>query len=89
MKGVFSTPVCARKQTNGPPSTDQGISTASYNSRHALSPSDNIRTIIEKMESAYVQKFHVQLAVPCLPVSFQSFLPTNEKLLVPTLPAAF
>ena len=31
-------PICARKQTNGPPGTDQGFSTTSYNSRHALSP---------------------------------------------------
>ena len=25
-----------RKQTNGPPGTDQGLSTASYNSHHAV-----------------------------------------------------
>ena len=25
MKGAFSTPVCARKQTNGPPGIDQGF----------------------------------------------------------------
>ena len=31
-------PVCARKQTNGPHGADQGFSTASCNSRHALSP---------------------------------------------------
>ena len=31
-------PVCARKQTNGPPGADQGFSTASCNSLHALSP---------------------------------------------------
>ena len=37
MKGVFSTPVCARKQTNGPPGIDQGFSTGSCNRRHALS----------------------------------------------------
>ena len=30
-------PVCARKQTNGPPSIDQGFSTGSCNSCHALS----------------------------------------------------
>ena len=30
MEGAFSTPVCARKQTNGPPSIDQGFSTGSY-----------------------------------------------------------
>ena len=37
MKGAFSTPVCARKQTNGPPGIDQGFSTGSCNRRHALS----------------------------------------------------
>ena len=37
MKGAFSTPVCARKQTNGPPITDQGFSTGSCNRHHALS----------------------------------------------------
>ena len=31
-------PVYARKQTNGPPDAAQGFSTASCNSRHALSP---------------------------------------------------
>ena len=30
-------PVCARKQTNGPPGIDQGFSTGSCNRRHALS----------------------------------------------------
>ena len=33
VKGVFSTPVCTRKQTNGPPVIDQG----SCNCHHALS----------------------------------------------------
>ena len=37
MKGAFSTPVCAKKQTNGPPVIDQGFSTGSCNRRHALS----------------------------------------------------
>ena len=37
MKGAFSTPVCARKQTNGPPVIDQGFSTGSCNHHHALS----------------------------------------------------
>ena len=37
MKGAFSTPVCERRQTNGPPDIDQGFSTSSCNSRHALS----------------------------------------------------
>ena len=37
MKGAFSTPVCARKQTNFPPGIDQGFSTGSCNHRHALS----------------------------------------------------
>ena len=37
VKGAFSTPVCARKQTNGPPGIDQGFSTGSCNCRHALS----------------------------------------------------
>ena len=36
MKGAFSMPICARKQTNGPPGADQGFSTASCNSHHAL-----------------------------------------------------
>ena len=35
---MFSRPVCARKQNNGPPGIDQGFHTASCNSRHALSP---------------------------------------------------
>ena len=38
VKGVFSTPICARKQTNGLPGMDQGFSTGSCNGRHALSP---------------------------------------------------
>ena len=37
VKGVFSTTVCARKQTNGPPGIDQGFSTSSCNRCHALS----------------------------------------------------
>ena len=37
VKGAFSTPICARKQTNSPPGTDQGFFIASCNSRHALS----------------------------------------------------
>ena len=37
VKGAFSTPVCAKKQTNGPPGTDQGFSTGSCNRRHAPS----------------------------------------------------
>ena len=38
MKGAFSPPVRARKQTNGPPGADQVFSTASCNSCHSLSP---------------------------------------------------
>ena len=34
---AFFTPVCARKQTNGPPDIDQGFSTGSCNHHHALS----------------------------------------------------
>ena len=51
------------------------------------SASDNI--IIEKKKrKVYTYKNSiVQLAVPCLPVTFQSLLPTNEKLHAPTLPA--
>ena len=37
MKGAFSTPVCARKQTSGPPVIDQRLSTGSCNCHHALS----------------------------------------------------
>ena len=37
MKGAFSTPICARKQTNGPPVIDQSFSTGSCNRHHALS----------------------------------------------------
>ena len=37
MKGPFSTPICTRKQKNGPSSTDQALSIASCNSHHALS----------------------------------------------------
>ena len=37
MKGAFPTPVCARRQTNGPPGIDQGIYTGSCKGRHALS----------------------------------------------------
>ena len=37
VKGVFSTHVCARKQTNSLPDVDQGFSTGSYSCRHALS----------------------------------------------------
>ena len=36
VKGAFSTPICARKQTNGPPVIDQGFSTGSYNRHYAL-----------------------------------------------------
>ena len=38
VKGALSSPNRARKQTNSPFSADQGFSTASYNSCHALSP---------------------------------------------------
>ena len=38
-KRVFSRPICAKKQNNGPPGIDQGFSTASCNSRHAMVPS--------------------------------------------------
>ena len=37
MKGPFTMPICARKQKNRPPGTNQGFSTASSNSQHALS----------------------------------------------------
>ena len=53
------------------------------------SASDNIWIIIEKKKRkvyTYINSI-VQLAVPCLPVTFQSLLPTNEKLHAPTLPA--
>ena len=35
VKGVFSTPICARKKTNGTLVIDQGYSTGSYNHHHA------------------------------------------------------
>ena len=38
VKGASSMPICARKQTNGPPSMDQCFPTGSCNGRHALSP---------------------------------------------------
>ena len=31
-------PICARRQTNGPPGIDQGFSQGSNNRRYALSP---------------------------------------------------
>ena len=37
VKGAFSTPICARKQTNGPPIIDQGSPTGSCNRHHTLS----------------------------------------------------
>ena len=37
VKGAFSKPVCARKQTNCPPGIDEGFSTGSCNRRHELS----------------------------------------------------
>ena len=37
VKGAFSTPVCARRQTNGPLVIDQGFSTGSCNCHHVLS----------------------------------------------------
>ena len=37
VKGVFSTSICVRKQTNGPADIDQGISTGSCNRCHVLS----------------------------------------------------
>ena len=37
VKGAFSMPVCARKQTNCPPGIDQGFSTDNCNACHALS----------------------------------------------------
>ena len=54
MKGVFSTPVCARKQTNGPPVTDQGFSTGSCNCHHALPGRavDPLQLAIERAWSA-------------------------------------
>ena len=36
MKGAFCTPICARKQTNGPPVIDQGFSTGNCNRHHVL-----------------------------------------------------
>ena len=36
VKGAFSTPICARKPTNGPPVIDQRFSTGSCNRHHAL-----------------------------------------------------
>ena len=54
------------------------------------SASDNIWIIIEKKNKRKVYTYInsiVQLAVPCLPVTFQSLLPTNEKLHAPTFPA--
>ena len=48
---------------------------------YSHSTSDNIQTNIEKRES--------ELTVTCLSVSFQSLLPTNERLQVPTLPEVF
>ena len=37
MKGLFSTPICTRKQKSGPSSADLAFSIASCNSRHAWS----------------------------------------------------
>ena len=37
VKGAFSTPVCARKETNGPPVNDPDFPTGSCNRHHALS----------------------------------------------------
>ena len=52
-------------------------------------PVTSIRELVKKQEVKTKAHSNVQLAVPCLPVSFQSLLPTNEKLHAPTLPAVF
>ena len=44
------------------------------------SASDNIRTIIEKTESVYVQKFQRLINGTLFSGEFQSLLPANEKL---------
>ena len=60
-------------------------STAAANSRSA---SDNIRTIIEKTESVYVQKFHRLIKGTSSSGKFLESL-SNEKQYSPTLPAVF
>ena len=60
MKGAFSAPVCARKQTNGPPGIDQGFSTGSCNGRHAPPgrgvphPTSPCPTLSENLSSKWI-----------------------------------
>ena len=68
VKGAFSTPVCARKQTNGPPGIDQGFSTGSCNRRHALSARVPTRWK-ERFLHPFVQESR-QMAHPALTKAF-------------------
>ena len=52
-------------------------------------PVTSIRGLLKKQEVKTKAHSNVQLTVSCLPVSFQSLLPTNERLHAPTLPAGF
>ena len=52
-------------------------------------PVTSIRGLLKKQEVKTKAHSNVQLAVSCLLVSFQSLLPTNERLHAPTLPAVF
>ena len=53
---------------------------------NSRSASDKYTRITEKIGSIMEAHSKVQLTAPYLPVSFQSLLPTNEKLQVPILP---
>ena len=65
VKEAFSTPICARKQTNGSPSIDQGFSTGSCNrpvppfllaqnlSSKRIAPTDNMQPTTDDVKRSH------------------------------------